>query len=85
MIPSPAPELLAEAARLRLRLAAGGPLGRAPIGTVPIRWNEVDGPEVRPAAPRLTRAHRDSYARPRAAAAPEPEPRPVPSRSRGAR
>jgi hypothetical protein len=54
MIPSPSPALLAEAARLRRRLAVDGPLGGAPIGTVPIRWNDVDGPKIRPAASAAT-------------------------------
>ena len=36
-----------QAARLRRRLAAGGPLGAASIGTVPILWNNVDIAELR--------------------------------------
>ena len=41
-IASPAPRLLDEARRLRRRLATGGRLSRASIGTVPILWNNVD-------------------------------------------
>jgi inosose dehydratase len=40
-------DLVDRAARLRRRLAAGGPLGRASIGTVPILWNNVDIAELR--------------------------------------
>ena len=47
MIAAPPPPVLAEGARLRRRLAAGGPLGGAPIGTVPILWNNVDIAELR--------------------------------------
>jgi inosose dehydratase len=36
-----------QGARLRERLAVGGPLARARIGTVPILWNNVDVPELR--------------------------------------
>ncbi len=36
-----------QAARLRERLAVGGPLGGLPIGTVPILWNNVDVAELR--------------------------------------
>ncbi|HUQ78843.1 MAG TPA: sugar phosphate isomerase/epimerase [Patescibacteria group bacterium] len=36
-----------EARRLRARLAAGGPLAGARVGTVPILWNNVDIPELR--------------------------------------
>jgi inosose dehydratase len=39
--------ILEQGARLRRRLAAGGPLGRASIGTVPILWNNVDIAELR--------------------------------------
>jgi len=42
-----APTGVERAARLRRRLAAGGPLGRASIGTVPILWNNVDIAELR--------------------------------------
>ena len=41
------PAILEQGARLRRRLAAGGPLGRASIGTVPILWNNVDIAELR--------------------------------------
>jgi inosose dehydratase len=40
-------DLVARAARLRRRLATGGPLGGASIGTVPILWNNVDIAELR--------------------------------------
>ncbi|MBA2382286.1 MAG: TIM barrel protein, partial [Chloroflexi bacterium] len=40
-----------QAARLRRRLAVGGPLGGAPIGTVPILWNNVDIEELRLGTP----------------------------------
>jgi len=36
-----------EGARLRRRLAVGGPLANARIGTVPILWNNVDVAELR--------------------------------------
>jgi inosose dehydratase len=36
-----------EGARLRARLAVGGPLAGARVGTVPILWNNVDIPELR--------------------------------------
>jgi inosose dehydratase len=39
--------ILEQGARLRRRLAAGGPLSGASIGTVPILWNNVDIPELR--------------------------------------
>ena len=39
--------LVDQAARLRRRLATDGPLGGAPIGTVPILWNNVDIAELR--------------------------------------
>ena len=42
-----APSLVDRATRLRRRLAAGGPLGGAPIGAVPILWNNVDVAELR--------------------------------------
>jgi inosose dehydratase len=41
------PTLVEQAARLRRRLAAGGPLGGVSIGTVPILWNNVDIAELR--------------------------------------
>ncbi|MEA2519529.1 MAG: inosose dehydratase [Chloroflexota bacterium] len=46
-VASPAPAILDEGRRLRDRLAAGGPLGGAAIGTVPILWNNVDVAELR--------------------------------------
>ena len=39
--------VVAEGSRLRQRLAVGGPLANARIGTVPILWNNVDIPELR--------------------------------------
>ena len=47
MVVTPAPAVVDEAARLRRRLAAGGPLGAASIGAVPILWNNVDIAELR--------------------------------------
>jgi inosose dehydratase len=44
---SPAPSILDQATRLRRRLATGGRLGQAPIGAVPILWNNVDVAELR--------------------------------------
>ncbi len=44
---SPPVALMEQATRLRQRLAVGGPLARAPIGTVPILWNNVDIAELR--------------------------------------
>jgi inosose dehydratase len=44
---TPAPSLVDQTARLRRRLAAGGPLGGAAVGTVPILWNNVDVAELR--------------------------------------
>jgi len=44
---SPAPSIVEQATRLRRRLAVGGPLGGAPIGTVPILWNNVDVADLR--------------------------------------
>jgi len=41
------PSSVEQAARLRRRLAVGGPLARASIGTVPILWNNVDIAELR--------------------------------------
>jgi inosose dehydratase len=46
-VASPPPAIVEQADRLRRRLAVDGPLGRAPIGTVPILWNNVDVPELR--------------------------------------
>ncbi len=44
---TPAPAILEQARRLRARLATDGPLGRVPIGAVPILWNNVDVAELR--------------------------------------
>jgi len=45
---SPPPAAVVEqGSRLRDRLAVGGPLANARIGTVPILWNNVDVPELR--------------------------------------
>lgn len=41
------PAVLERARRLRARLAVGGPLATARIGTVPILWNNVDIAELR--------------------------------------
>ncbi len=46
-VASPPPALVEQAERLRRRLAVAGPLAHAPIGTVPILWNNVDVPELR--------------------------------------
>jgi inosose dehydratase len=46
-VASPATAILEQARRLRDRLAVGGPLGGASIGTVPILWNNVDVAELR--------------------------------------
>ena len=46
-VASPPPEVLEQGLRLRRVLASDGPLGRAPIGTVPILWNNVDVAELR--------------------------------------
>lgn len=43
----PSPLVLEQGLRLRRVLATDGPLGRAPIGTVPILWNNVDVAELR--------------------------------------
>ena len=45
--PAPSPAAVEQGARLRRRLAAGGPLGDASIGTVPILWNNVAVAELR--------------------------------------
>jgi inosose dehydratase len=39
---TPSPAAVGEGARLRERLATAGPLGRAPVGTVPILWTNAD-------------------------------------------
>ncbi|HEX2756819.1 MAG TPA: sugar phosphate isomerase/epimerase [Candidatus Limnocylindrales bacterium] len=44
---APSTAVVEQVARLRRRLAAGGPLGGASIGTVPILWNNVDIAELR--------------------------------------
>jgi inosose dehydratase len=44
---APAPSIVEQAARLRGRLAVGGPLGDAAIGIVPILWNNVDVADLR--------------------------------------
>ena len=46
-VASPPAPLMEQAHRLRSRLAVGGPLGGASIGTVPILWNNVDIAELR--------------------------------------
>jgi inosose dehydratase len=46
-VASPPSGLVERAERLRRRLAVDGPLANAPIGTVPILWNNVDIPELR--------------------------------------
>lgn len=47
-VASPAsPAVLDQARRLRARLAVGGPLAAARVGTVPILWNNVDIAELR--------------------------------------
>jgi inosose dehydratase len=47
MISPPSPAIVEQGARLRRRLAAGGPFAGASIGTVPILWNNVDVAELR--------------------------------------
>ena len=47
MTATPAPSVVEQGTRLRRRLATGGPLGGAAIGTVPILWNNVDIAELR--------------------------------------
>jgi inosose dehydratase len=49
-VASPPSGVIEEGRRLRHRLAVGGPLGRAPVGTVPILWNHVG--EADPDRPR---------------------------------
>lgn len=46
-VASPATAVLEQSRRLRARLAVGGPLGAARVGTVPILWNNVDIAELR--------------------------------------
>ncbi|HEV7809796.1 MAG TPA: hypothetical protein VGO64_04285, partial [Candidatus Limnocylindrales bacterium] len=47
-VASPSTEIVEQAARLRRLLAADGPLGSSPVGTVPILWgNGVDVAELR--------------------------------------
>ena len=46
-VASPPSGVVEQAERLRRRLAVGGPLAGAPIGTVPILWNNADLPELR--------------------------------------
>jgi inosose dehydratase len=46
-VASPSSGIVEQAERLRRRLAVGGPLADAPIGTVPILWNNADIPELR--------------------------------------
>jgi inosose dehydratase len=46
-VASPPSGVVEEHDRLRRRLAVSGPLANAPIGTVPILWNNVDLPELR--------------------------------------
>lgn len=47
-VASPAsPVVIEQARRLRARLAIGGPLAAARVGTVPILWNNVDIAELR--------------------------------------
>ena len=41
-VASPAPDILEPGLRLRRRLAVNGPLADAPIGTVPILWNQLE-------------------------------------------
>lgn len=43
----PAPSVVEQATWLRRRLAVGGSLGGASVGTVPILWNNVDVAELR--------------------------------------
>jgi inosose dehydratase len=51
---APASSVVEQATRLRRRLATGGPLGGARIGTVPILWNNVDVAELRLGTPAAT-------------------------------
>jgi inosose dehydratase len=46
-VSSPPTAVVEQGARLRRRLAVGGPLGNASVGTVPILWNNVDIVELR--------------------------------------
>jgi inosose dehydratase len=46
-VASPPVGIVEQAERLRRRLAVGGPLAKASVGTVPILWNNVDIPELR--------------------------------------
>jgi inosose dehydratase len=46
-VSSPPAAAVDQGSRLRARLAVGGPLADAPIGTVPILWNNVDVAELR--------------------------------------
>jgi inosose dehydratase len=46
-VASPPAAVVEQGARLRRRLAVGGPLAHARIGTVPILWNNVDVAELR--------------------------------------
>jgi len=46
-VASPPSGVVEQAERLRRRLAVGGPLAGAPVGTVPILWNNADLPELR--------------------------------------
>ena len=46
-VASPPSGVVEQAERLRRRLAVGGPLAGAAIGTVPILWNNADLPELR--------------------------------------
>jgi inosose dehydratase len=46
-VASPPSAIVEQADRLRRRLVVGGPLARAPVGTVPILWNNVDIAELR--------------------------------------
>ena len=46
-VASPPSGVVEQAERLRRRLAVGGPLAGASIGTVPILWNNADLPELR--------------------------------------
>jgi inosose dehydratase len=46
-VASPSSAVVEQAERLRRRLAVGGPLADASIGTVPILWNNADIPELR--------------------------------------
>jgi inosose dehydratase len=46
-VSSPPAAVVEQGVRLRRRLAVGGPLAKARIGTVPILWNNVDVAELR--------------------------------------